>query len=285
MEPFLFPPPPPAPPLDLSEGSFWLRIISAARKALPEAVVDDAAGAVDEAEAGGALSVPGALTPASWVCEDACQLEARLVRAQHRRKPYATLEFRLGPAGAPSLCVKMVTVIAPFSRPAASKLDAKTNEPLVSEKASVSMVDGAVLTQDDMYKTFDFGGKMLYFNPSDVSTSTVASDLLGKDEPPLLLLGFRPLDALKPYLNMRNSTFLEPSDRASGSVAQMQVGRGAMPGAGLALTGTSHTRLPGFLPDSLPHCLPGCLPHCLSACLPDCLPDCLPHCRHSWMRW
>ena len=31
-----------------------------------------------------------------------------------RRRPYGTLELRLGPEGSQSLCVKMVTVIAPF---------------------------------------------------------------------------------------------------------------------------------------------------------------------------
>jgi hypothetical protein len=256
VEPFLFPPPAPpgggpAPALDLGEGSFWAGVISAARSALPPALTDNPADAIDAAEAGGALTDAGALTPANWVCADASRLEARLVRAQHRRRPYATLEFRLGPVGAPTLCVKMVTVVAPFSRPTATKLHSADNEVLVMEKCTISITDGSIITKDDLYKTFNFGGKMLYFDPSDVSTSRVASELLSPDEPPLLLLGFRPLDALKPYLNMRNSTFLEPSDRAPGTITHMQVLYSSLPKGAHSPSLYSPTRSPSSAAEAL----------------------------------
>jgi len=53
------------------------------------------------------------------------------------------------------------------------------------------------------------------------SGAKVAADLVPKSEPQLVLLGFRPIEALKPYLNMKNPTFLEPSEQAAGSLSAM----------------------------------------------------------------
>eukprot|EP00967_Tisochrysis_lutea_P115673 scaffold185502_cov28-Tisochrysis_lutea.AAC.2 len=229
LEPFFFPAPSsieggPAPKFDLGEGSFWRRILSAAREGLQRPIFkrDSEAAALTAGEET-TLSVTDSLIPAACVCADIAHLEARLERAQHRRRPYASLALRLGPTGAPTLSVRMVTIIAPFKRPTTVKLHARTNEVLCTEKSAVDEVHGAPLTREDMFKTFDLGGKTLYFEPFELTSAKITTDLLGRDEPPLVLLGFRPIEALKPYLNMRNSTFLEPSNQAAGTLDAMQV--------------------------------------------------------------
>ena len=60
-------------------------------------------------------------------------------------------------------------------------------------------------------------GSQQVFEPFEVASGKVAESLYGKDEPPLVLLGFRPTEALKPHLNVKPATFLEPSETAAGS--------------------------------------------------------------------
>lgn len=206
VDPFFFAPPDRS--FNLAEESFWSVILSELR-AKPAA---GAAGQRDEA----LLSEVD--ESAEWlskcVCEDDQALVARVRRAQHRRRTVGALDLRLGGEGDPALPVKLVSIIKPFVKAAATKIHSQTNEPLMQERTTICKVHGTVLQPSDIWKAYNFGGKYIYFEPYEIPLMEKALGPKG-----LQLLGFKPKDRLKFHHNLQPSVFLEPDLAREGSSA------------------------------------------------------------------
>jgi len=128
----------PAPPrhFDLSHSSFWKQLLDEAQPAHAETGVDEAS----EAE--------------SWtsglLCVDEEALSARVRRTQHRKRAYGSVDLRISESQLISL--RLVTVVQPFAKPAATKLHAASNEALASERTLLCNQHGSVLQPSDTFK-------------------------------------------------------------------------------------------------------------------------------------
>jgi len=178
---------------DLSDGSFWRTFVTQVRTQVAK---DDDDDEVEEGDA--------------WVkqcvCADEAELRTKVKRHQHRKRSYASVDLHL--SADQVLAVQLVTLVKPFSKPSAQKVDARTNEPLLSEKTTMCSVHATVLQASDLYKAWEFGGHWVYFEAHEIKQ--MMKDLGGSG---LHLLGFKPVDRLKPYHNLRPAVFLEASEK------------------------------------------------------------------------
>jgi len=158
---------------------------------------------------------PAGVSVASCICDSERALFKRMQRTQHRKRSYGSVELSISDSHVLSL--KMVTLVKPFVKPSATKLHAATNEPLTRERTVLCKVHGSVLQESDIFKAWEFGGSMVYFEPYELKH--LKSDI-GEDG--LRLLGFKPAERLKPYHNLRAATFLEPSELRPGSTTAVE---------------------------------------------------------------
>ncbi|BBM97060.1 ATP-dependent DNA helicase 2 subunit 1 [Marchantia polymorpha subsp. ruderalis] len=90
-------------------------------------------------------------------------------------------------------------------------LDSKTNSPLKIERSYICSDTGALLTGPSK-RYHEYAGKKVLFNAEEISELKKISSVQ------LQLLGFKPLEYLKDYYNLRPPTFLYPDEEAiSGS--------------------------------------------------------------------
>ncbi|CAM6092560.1 unnamed protein product [Calypogeia fissa] len=86
-------------------------------------------------------------------------------------------------------------------------LDSNTNTPLKMDRTYVSSDTGSYLT-GPIKRSLDYCGKKVLFNPDELQQVKKVTNVQ------LQLLGFKPLECLKDYHNLRPPTFLYPDEDA-----------------------------------------------------------------------
>lgn len=230
IEPFFFAKPPPAT-FDLGPNSFWRELIGTVRqnyKAPPKQPTSAQAAAPSEstdAPSGDAAGVVGGGLEEdrsdAWLHDcianaGSTEVLDKVMRKAHRKRVLWQSELTIREGYA--LSFEMVGVVRPTARPTAKKLVARTNEELQSETALNCTVHGHTLQKEDIFKAYDFGGKWVYFDQSEVSRFG-QEDGLGSSG--LTLLGFKDAARLKLHHNLGPAKFLEPSERVPGSTLAM----------------------------------------------------------------
>ena len=225
IEPFFFATPPAT--FDLSEGSFWRELVGTIRenyKGPPPrdaepvsatAPASHAADAVDTAAAGG---LPEDRTLA-WVSScitngDGDDVVERVRRKAHRKRITWSSELMIREDY--SLSFLMTSLVRPTPRPSAVKLDARTNQQLISSTSTLDPLHGSVIDKGDIYRGYNYGGKWVYFENWEMSA-------FGKEgfSPGLVLLGFKDVKRLKLQHNLGPSKFIEASEKTPGSTQAM----------------------------------------------------------------
>ncbi|KAI0509778.1 hypothetical protein KFK09_010374 [Dendrobium nobile] len=144
--------------------------------------------------------MPLFLTSADEKLEDmANQLRKRIFS----KRKVKTIMFVI--ASGVSIEVNAYALIRPSVPGAIMWLDSVTNLPLKMERTFVCADTGALVEQPRMHFQ-EFNGEMVKFTVEELAEIKKVSD--GH----LHLLGFKPLDCLKDYHNLRPSTFIYPTD-------------------------------------------------------------------------
>ncbi|KAK8946268.1 ATP-dependent DNA helicase 2 subunit KU70 [Platanthera guangdongensis] len=104
-----------------------------------------------------------------------------------------------------SIAVNSYALIRPSAPGAIVWLDSVTNRPLKTERSFICADTGALVERPRIH-FHEFRGDMVRFTVEELAEIKKVSD--GH----LHLLGFKPLDCLKDYHNLRPSTFLYPAD-------------------------------------------------------------------------
>ena len=228
MEPFFFPPAPPAT-FDLSEGSFWAELVSSMRAGYKPAPASE-----------GESEAPAEDTSDAWktgcLCGTEGELLDRVTRKQHRKRTLGKVELLVGEGT--TIALNLLRLISEFKKPTAKKVYAKDLQLLKSDTVYVCAASGSRLSKQDMWRGFDFGGHWVYFGPDELHDAT--SDLCPAG---LQLLGFHARDRLKPYHNLGAAYFAEPCERRrEGSALALEALVGSMVRKGKVGFGTLTTR-------------------------------------------
>ena len=228
MEPFFFPPAPPAT-FDLSEGSFWAELVSSMRAGYKPAPASE-----------GESEPPAEDTSDAWktgcLCGTEGELLDRVTRKQHRKRTLGKVELLVGEGT--TIALNLLRLISEFKKPTAKKVYAKDLQLLKSDTVYVCAASGSRLSKQDMWRGFDFGGHWVYFGPDELRDAT--SDLCPAG---LQLLGFHARDRLKPYHNLGAAYFAEPCERRrEGSALALEALVGSMVRKGKVGFGTLTTR-------------------------------------------
>ncbi|PKA60192.1 ATP-dependent DNA helicase 2 subunit KU70 [Apostasia shenzhenica] len=105
-----------------------------------------------------------------------------------------------------SIEVNAYALIRPTLPGAVMWLDSITNRPLKTERSFICADTGAVV-EDPRIRSYEFKGQVIRFTAEELARLKKVSDSTH-----LRLLGFKPLDCLRDYHNLRPSTFLYPTD-------------------------------------------------------------------------
>eukprot|EP00462_Mataza_sp_D1_P012350 CAMPEP_0175151768 /NCGR_PEP_ID=MMETSP0087-20121206/18709_1 /TAXON_ID=136419 /ORGANISM="Unknown Unknown, Strain D1" /LENGTH=541 /DNA_ID=CAMNT_0016438061 /DNA_START=15 /DNA_END=1636 /DNA_ORIENTATION=- len=128
-----------------------------------------------------------------------------------KKRALTSVSFELGHGI--NIGVKLYVLNRPASREAGAWLDSKTNEPLTTVTQYVCEGTGTLLEDYQIKKYHTYGGAKVFFDKEEMKTVRTFG------EPGLVLMGFKPLSALKVYHNIKNSYFCFPDDLSiKGSV-------------------------------------------------------------------
>ena len=244
MEPFFFAPPPPEK-FDLGVKSFWRELIGTVRanykpprgggttttKAGEQSTTTNgdattgatsATGDKNEAEGGVGEGLPEDTSDA-WLhtCLTepgaASSLIERVRRRAHRKRSMWSSELTLGTGYA--LSFTMVGIVRASTKPTAKKLEASSNEELLSQTTLMCSVHGHPLQREDVFKAYEYGGKWVYFDQAELAAFGSEE---GMGVGGLTLLGFKDAAKLKIHHNLDGKNkFLEPTERVPGSTSAM----------------------------------------------------------------
>ena len=216
VEPFFFPPAP-SRSFDLGESSFWRELVTSVRANYKPPIAAPADGAAADADAADAFYED---TSDEWlrscVATDGEALIERVRRKARRKRVQWSSELRVG-AGC-DLSFVMVSLVRPWKKPNSKKLEARSNEELASEMSLTCNVHGHALLREDVFKAYQYGGKWVYFDQSELSGFGSEQ---GLGESGITLLGFKDRSLLKLHHNIRAAKFLEPTERLPGSTQAM----------------------------------------------------------------
>eukprot|EP00123_Amoebidium_parasiticum_P010469 comp20126_c0_seq1/m.24846 comp20126_c0_seq1/g.24846 ORF comp20126_c0_seq1/g.24846 comp20126_c0_seq1/m.24846 type:complete len:641 (-) comp20126_c0_seq1:400-2322(-) len=145
----------------------------------------------------GALSLPD---PATRL-ED---LKERLRIKQYTKRTMARLPWKLGEGL--EIGVGVYKLISEAKRNPFVWLERETNAELKLVTRNICPTTGAALTAHDLAKGYEYGGEMVHFEADE------ARQIKQSDIPGLVLLGFKPIDRLKIYHNIRTNDFIYPDE-------------------------------------------------------------------------
>lgn len=150
------------------------------------------------------------------VCDTLSKLEplmARIHSKSYKQRMLASLSFRLGPWGTDSneftdlkMSVYVYSLYLKARMPTAIKMDRKNFKEVKSETQRWTQDTGALVTTQDLSKKFKYGKNDIFMSSSDVKV------VKNFEEPGIVLLGFKPRTALKPYHHLRPSQFIYPDE-------------------------------------------------------------------------
>merc|ERR1719295_1389038 len=129
-----------------------------------------------------------------------------------KKRSTASLPLTIGSKW--TMAVKIYTVRRRATRDSAVYLDARSNQPLTTESRFIDQDTGQIVdeTQWRTYHEYGPNKHRVYFDKKEMT------ELKTFGAPSMVLLGFKPMDRLKLYMNIRASCFLYPDEeRCTGS--------------------------------------------------------------------
>ena len=165
------------------------------------------------------------------------ELLARVRRKQHKKRRLARMTFAVSNDGtsgqtgdgtvslnpsdetpaAFSFAVELFANVSIESKPTAVKLNQRSNQLVKSHTRMVNDATGEYLSEFDLRTYSDFGGSRAYISKQELAELKRCGTT---SEPGLFLLGFKPLDALRPHHNIHSPYFIYPDeDLVEGSTA------------------------------------------------------------------
>ena len=132
------------------------------------------------------------------------ELRMRVRRKEFKKRSMCTLKFEVVPGM--EISVQMYTLVRPTEKGKYLWLEPSSNQPVKCVTEWVCEDTGTVLRPDQYVSCFEYGGKKIVFTKEDLSK---VKHFLPAG---ITLMGFKRLSSLKPYHNIRNSSFLYPTE-------------------------------------------------------------------------
>ena len=134
---------------------------------------------------------------------------------EFRKRTIARLPLVIGEGDdACTLGVKMYVLQRKTEKGRFVMLDAKTNTPLKSTTQWVSEFTGSLLMPSKLRLVYPYGGERTVFDRDEISLIKCCESKSG-----IHILGFKPLERLKPYHTIQHSSFLYPDEHSvKGSI-------------------------------------------------------------------
>ncbi|XP_015243035.1 PREDICTED: X-ray repair cross-complementing protein 6 [Cyprinodon variegatus] len=145
-------------------------------------------------------------------CDKLEDLQKRVRARETKRRALARLSLSLGDGINVAVGVYATAVAA--RKPSSIRLYRETNEPVRSKTRTFHMQTGSLLLPSEMKKAQVYGRKQIVMEKDEV-------DAIKKfDDPGLFLIGFKPMEKLKPHHHIRPSVFIYPEeDEVKGSAS------------------------------------------------------------------
>lgn len=146
-------------------------------------------------------------------CPSLKDLEDGLRVKEMKKRSVASVPLTIGPDF--KMAVKMYSLYRRATKESPQWLDARTNQPLTTETRWICADTGQILDPDQQIRTYHEYGpskERVYFSKDEMK------ELKTFGNPSLTLMGFKPLDRLKPYHQIKPSQFIYPDEaRCNGS--------------------------------------------------------------------
>lgn len=132
------------------------------------------------------------------------ELSVRLKKKEFKKRIVSRLDFRIGEGTI--IGTKLYSLINKFKKPAGLKLDGETNKILSSVNQLVCKESKTQLYPSQIGYYVPLGGEKVEFTQGEMKR------IKEFGEPELVLIGFKPIKALKPYHNIRSPYFIYPDN-------------------------------------------------------------------------
>ena len=113
--------------------------------------------------------------------------------------------FNLSPGS--QIALSFFSTIMPSKKPNTMKVNAVNNKQLRSTQRFICADTGKVLYRQEIGTYYPIGGEKIAVTGDDMKT-VKKFDKIG-----ITLMGFKPKSFLKPYLNVKHSTFVFPDEK------------------------------------------------------------------------
>ncbi|CEP03112.1 unnamed protein product (mitochondrion) [Plasmodiophora brassicae] len=142
------------------------------------------------------------------------ELSARIETASRARRVLSSITMKLDAKGEIAIAVQVFSVRMEAKMPTPVYLDPETNDLLTSQQQWVAQDTADIIDATDLVSYMLYGGQKVTFTKQDLKTiKTVYPS-------GMQLLGFKPLEMLLPYHNVKPSLFVRPDEkRITGSSA------------------------------------------------------------------
>ncbi|KAL4422287.1 hypothetical protein ABPG75_008484 [Micractinium tetrahymenae] len=137
----------------------------------------------------------------------------RFVRSKaHPKRALTSIHWQLGPREDDlRLAVKLYALTQPQKTPALKRVNGANGAEVKVSTAELNMYTGGTVEKHDLRYFYPKDSKSAL--PKTYVTLDELDTLRGKNNPGMLLLGFKPASCLKEHHQIRNSNFLYPDDR------------------------------------------------------------------------
>ena len=146
-------------------------------------------------------------------CPSLKDLEDGLRVKEMKKRSVASVPLTIGPDF--KMAVKMYSLYRRATKESPQWLDARTNQPLTTETRWICADTGQILDPDQQIRTYHEYGpskERVYFTKDEMK------ELKTFGNPSLTLMGFKPLERLKSYHQIKPSQFIYPDEeRCNGS--------------------------------------------------------------------
>ena len=114
-----------------------------------------------------------------------------------KKRSTASFPLQIGPNW--QMAVKLYTTRRRAAKEAAVWLDARSNQPLTSEQRYIDSDTGQIVEESQWRTYVEYGpsAERVYFAKDEMK------ELKAFGSPSMVLLGFKPMDRLKPYMNYK----------------------------------------------------------------------------------
>jgi ATP-dependent DNA helicase 2 subunit 1 len=134
-------------------------------------------------------------------------LSAEVFRKSMKKRALGSIKMQLGPGV--ELGVKLYCMLKEARRESAVYLDKETNERLETQTRWLDTNTGSVLADREISRYYPYGGVQVEISAAEQKELKVLGD------PGLLLMGFKPFDALKVHHNIKSAYFVYPVRRTA----------------------------------------------------------------------